>query len=431
MKLNHHWPSGPELLNTTQIHEQVAEQIKSCSALPWQNPSFGYPGTCPLEIALTVYQSVAATNSNSIGDHSLPFFPETHQDDTQRSERGFLGTQKMEREAIRMLVRLCGGDDRQVAGYFCEGGTSANLAGMWMGRNFLRAKTRGENMLLVTTPLSHYSILKNANILGIPKKDIRYVGCTEDGQLDIDQLKALFCHERQADGFLLVLTAGSTMMGSVDDIRAVNKARKESGKATYLHVDAAFGGLVLPFLATPRPFGFDCGADSVTVDPHKMGGLPFGCGAILYRKRFSGYVTTTAEYLNSEKDWTINGSRSAANGAALWAVFSHHGYDGLSQRVQKCIELRDYAIEQLTMLSYLEVSVGVTNQLCLFLPDDNVRTDIIKQRVEGDPFHMHMVMLPRDLTNPRSKAMKPALKMFFMPHHTKEHVDMLVRELTL
>ena len=69
----------------------------------------------------------------------------------------------------------------------------------------------------------------------------------------------------------IVGTAGTAELGVVDPIDKLSEIALRHN--VYLHVDAAFGGLIIPFLPNPKPiFDFSLeGVKSITVDPHKMG----------------------------------------------------------------------------------------------------------------------------------------------------------------
>jgi len=369
-------------------------------------------------------------NVNNIGDHSLPF----HGGDAV--ELGFEGAQRLEREAVGILVRLCGGNPASVAGYICEGGTIGNIAGMWMGRNSLTSQSDdNERVAVLTTSLAHYSVVKASDVIGTGK--VKYVGCNASGEISIELLE-MNIRELHDQGscnlFIIVLSAGSTMIGSVDDVGSVHSLRlrleAELGIKTYLHVDAAFGGFVLPFLSNPIAFGFDSGADSVVVDPHKMGGVPFGCGVVMYRSAIADTVTRPANYLNSESDHCFNGSRSGAMAAALWSSLHHYGYDSLCSRVQDCIRLRDHAVAKLSEIKYLKTIVGKTNQVCLLPINNPGIVNAMTRIIQGDPYFMHMATLPGDLADPQSDPV-PATKMILMPHHEEWQVDQFVSDINL
>ena len=68
----------------------------------------------------------------------------------------------------------------------------------------------------------------------------------------------------------LVGIAGTTEYGMVDPI--ADLAKIAGAHDLFFHVDAAFGGMVIPFLKNPIPFDFALpGVTSIAVDPHKMG----------------------------------------------------------------------------------------------------------------------------------------------------------------
>lgn len=426
MKDPYSWPGQA----TELVMRDAQIALDECGCLPWEWASFGYPGRAPLPIALKALTLAQKINPNNIGDHSLPF----RQAGYKQTEHGFDGTQRLEREAIARLAQLAGGDPSTIGGYLCEGGTTANLAGLWMGRNYLRTQPGAKRTVIITTRLAHYSILKAADILGFNPNDIIYAPCNRSGGISVCDITELASrlHSESVTGLLFVCTAGSTMMGSVDDVSQVNELRaglRLAGISTYIHVDAAFGGLVLPFLDKPVRFGFDQGADSVVIDPHKMGGVPFGCGAILYQEQYAGPVAVKAPYLNSEQDWTINGSSSGANAVALWAVLEEQGFNQLAKCVQQCIALRDYASEQLDQVDHFQVHVGQTNQLCLEITDLSV-VERLATRVCNHPYYMHVAPFPKRFDDPNCQEGR-ALKMILMPHHTKQMVDKFVRQVKL
>jgi glutamate/tyrosine decarboxylase-like PLP-dependent enzyme len=75
--------------------------------------------------------------------------------------------------------------------------------------------------------------------------------------------------------------------------------------------------------------------DSVTLDPHKLGYVPYASGAFLTRKKRDYYFSTfeDAPYIDfdGKQDrgpYTIEGSRSAAGAVATWMTAKTMGLDG-------------------------------------------------------------------------------------------------------
>jgi tyrosine decarboxylase/aspartate 1-decarboxylase len=108
----------------------------------------------------------------------------------------------------------------------------------------------------------------------------------------------------------------------------------------HLHVDAAFGGLVIPFLKNPPLFDFTLeGVQSVTVDPHKMGMAAIPAGGILLRNpNMLDYLKTETPYLSDKHHYTFVGTRTGASAASAWAVFKTLGVEGYTKIVGDCMK---------------------------------------------------------------------------------------------
>jgi glutamate/tyrosine decarboxylase-like PLP-dependent enzyme len=125
----------------------------------------------------------------------------------------------------------------------------------------------------------------------------------------------------------IVVTAGTTGLGHVDDIPAALELRERYG--VRVHVDAAYGGFftLLDELVPVERLRAIAGADSVVVDPHKHGLQPYGCGAVLFRdpgvgrlyKHDSPYTYFTSGDLHLG-EISLECSRAGAAAAALWVT---------------------------------------------------------------------------------------------------------------
>ena len=108
-----------------------------------------------------------------------------------------------------------------------------------------------------------------------------------------------------------------------------------------MHVDAAFGGLVIPFLPEPKPiFDFSLeGVKSITVDPHKMGMAAIPAGGILFKDaKTLDYIKTETPYLTDKEQYTFVGTRTGAAAASVWAVFKALGMEGYRKIVAECMK---------------------------------------------------------------------------------------------
>jgi len=292
-------------------------------------------------------------NPNNIGLHT-----------TERpAELGFEGTQQAERLFIAMVADIMDADLRTVDGYVEAGGTTANMAGLLIGRNRThKQNAKGEpekncknHTAVLCSHLTHYSILQNASNLGIggeAKIDsedatgVHWLGTDEQGHVLLAQLEKrlqelLEKQHPQISNIIIVGDAGTTMLGSVDNIPGMNEIidrfkadERHSQKIFHFHIDAAHGGLLAPFYGDmPRIGFFNKHVDTMAIDPHKMGGVGFGCGVILARKGLFDWIKHEAPYVPGDSR-TVIGSRPGAMTVSAYATFRHLGKDGMEKRAQ-------------------------------------------------------------------------------------------------
>lgn len=250
--------------------------------------------------------------------------------DTNLGDAGlFEGTKSLEKEAVKILGDLLGNPG--AAGFIVSGGTEANLTALWAARNTC-GKERTEVLLPET---AHFSFQKAADILGL---ELVKIPVGDDHTMDTAEAGDMISARTAA----LVGIAGSTEYGIVDDIPALSALAVEEG--VHLHVDAAFGGFVLPFLKRMGrdvpSFDFSLpGVSSITIDPHKMGLSVIPSGGILFRdESFLDPITTPSPYLTEKTQHTLLGTRSGASAAATWAVMKLLGRRGYQENVKKCME---------------------------------------------------------------------------------------------
>ncbi len=252
----------------------------------------------------------------------------------------------LEAETIRLLGTILGSDN--AAGAVVTGGTEANLIALWA------AKRRGGKKRKVVLPeSSHFSFDKAAGIMDLELCKTRL---DERGRADIDHYLSSIDDSTMA----LVAVAGTTGLGAVDPIPEIAAAAVRHNIP--LHVDAAFGGFVLPFLKQAGypspPFDFSLeGVSSITLDPHKMGRCAIPAGAIVFRDRGSAEASeTSVSYLSGgeTRQRTIVGTRSGASVASVWAGIMRLGRAGYTETVRQCMENSFYLHERLLEMKGVE-----------------------------------------------------------------------------
>lgn len=381
----------------------------------------GFPGTAPKQIAIEVYSECLSRHSNNIGMHTNK--------ETAHCEIGFAGTQKAEGEVIAMLADLMSADTHEVDGYITSGGTEANLVGCWMGRD---AHPQGASAI-VCSYLTHYSIMKAANILGTgiyPNQNgsgLHVLGTDENGHLLLAQLeKKLFeLATKNIPNIIVVANAGSTMLGSVDNIPLMDEIvgefkNKFPAINFHFHIDAAFGGFVIPFIKTLPKIDFsNPNVDSMTIDLHKMGLTPYGSGALLARRGLFERTRSVAPYIPGD-DCTLCGSRSGAMAVACWATMKGIGKKGYEYYANHLVSLADAIRLKFDVAGF-----------------QTFRNDINIVAVKGAfPFSLRNIYVthvhekfPVNLENPLTSESTTVWNVVVMNHTTTELIDEFILKL--
>jgi tyrosine decarboxylase/aspartate 1-decarboxylase len=256
----------------------------------------------------------------------------------------------LERETVAILGDMLG--EPRARGSIVTGGTEANLLALWTAKNM--ADPRRREVVLPET--AHFSFDKAASIMDLTLRKIPVDSCN---RVRTDEYARAIGPHTMA----LVGIAGTTGLGAVDPLEELSELARQHG--LYLHVDAAFGGFVLPFLAEagyPAPaFDFRLpGVSSIAIDPHKMGRSPIPAGCILYR---SGEIAeasqTTVTYLagGKTKQQTIVGTRPGGAVAAVWAVMAGYGRSGFVQLVRDCMERTELLVERLAAMELVDTVI--------------------------------------------------------------------------
>jgi tyrosine decarboxylase / aspartate 1-decarboxylase len=261
--------------------------------------------TAPHPVAKKAYQLFFDSN---LGDQAL--FPAAAQ---------------LEREVIAQLGILLHRDD--ATGWVVSGGTEANLLAMLAAKN--KANVAQPEMVLPESV--HFSFTKACKLIGV-----KPVYAALDSSFRVIPAEVEKLINENTVG--IVGTAGTAELGAVDPIPELSKIAVK--RNVHLHVDAAFGGLVIPFLKNGPAFDFGLeGVQSMTVDPHKMGMAAIPAGGILFRNQdLLDYLKTDTPYLSDKQHYTFVGTRTGASAASAWAVFKTLGVEGYTRVVGDCMK---------------------------------------------------------------------------------------------
>ncbi|TNF50231.1 MAG: aspartate aminotransferase family protein [Bacteroidetes bacterium] len=286
------------------------------------------------------FLSTMVENPNHIGCHTFG-----------SSESFFSGTHKIEQELIEICaVDIFKSKENSIDGYVASGGTEANIEAIWIYRNYFMYEfnAKPEEILLVCSADSHYSMAKAANLLNIPllKAEVDQFS----RKIDSEQLKKSLVDKKENGTKYIIAVANmmTTMFGSVDDPSDYTDIFKALDLPFKLHIDGAYGGFYYPFSNKESNLNFDnSDITSITIDAHKMAQAPYGTGIFLIRKDWMKYAQTKeASYVEGE-DCTLIGSRSGANAVSVWMILSKYGPYGWMEKIFVLQKRTDWLCEQL------------------------------------------------------------------------------------
>jgi glutamate decarboxylase len=197
---------------------------------------------------------------------------------------------------------------------------------------------------ILASEMMHYSIIKAAAIMGIGQNNVIPLPVARDSfQIDVAALLRIIRDINNKKGKIIALIglAGATETGSIDDITILAKIATDNN--LWLHVDAAWGG-VLQFSSKwqHKLKGIEH-ADSVVIDAHKGFYTAVTCGAVLFKEAETRpHINFSANYVIREGSQdlgrnSIEGSRRF-DSLKLWITWNILGSTGLSTLTDKMIE---------------------------------------------------------------------------------------------
>src|SRR5262245_13642395 len=179
---------------------------------------------------------------------------------------------EVERRTIRWLCDQISFGDRS-GGNLTSGGTMANLIGAKLGRDFVSGDTAQhqgvqEKYTAYVSEERHVSIDKAFDMVGIGRRNIRFLPTDDDYRIRLDVLESTIAEDKRLGmkPAVLVAMAGSTATGSIDPLPEL--AAIAERERMWLHVDAAYGGGVLLSKKRAGVLGGRERAHSRSLDPH-------------------------------------------------------------------------------------------------------------------------------------------------------------------
>ncbi|MDD5188310.1 MAG: tyrosine decarboxylase MfnA [Methanoregula sp.] len=263
----------------------------------------------------------------------------------------FPGSSSLEKLLINRFGTLF--HHREAGGYATSGGTESNLQALRLAKVLKHVTCPN----VVVPESAHFSFKKACDILCIEQ---RSVPLDRNWRMDAGSAAELI----DKNTICLVGVAGTTEYGMIDPIADLSRIALQHD--IFLHVDAAFGGMVIPFLRDPTPFDFALpGVTTIAVDPHKMGMSTIPAGCLLTREPdMLNALNIDTPYLSVKQEYTLAGTRPGAPVAGALAVLDYLGVEGMKAIVAGCMKNTERLIAGME-------TFGIP---CAATPDVNVAT---------------------------------------------------------
>ncbi len=251
-----------------------------------------------------------------------------------------INTHKIEKEVIDAFAEIFHAPKGNYWGYVTNGGTEGNLYGLYVARQLYP-----EGVVLYSDQ-THYSIPKCLNLLRMPSIKIK---ADRKGEIDYQDLQSKLLGLKKGEVPIIVANIGTTMKGAVDCVGEIKEVLTDLDmKKHYIHCDAAFFGLILPFLPElkTQKFDFRMDIDSIAISGHKMIGTPIPCGVVLVKKNNMQKIGSHIEYVRA-KDNTITGSRNGLTPLFLWYELCCAEEGKFQKIISESVKKASYAVKKL------------------------------------------------------------------------------------
>jgi len=244
----------------------------------------------------------------------------------------FPGTRNIELKYLSFVSNLLNAP-KKATGLIGSGGSESNITAIWIAKNLSRKKE------IILPESAHFSFEKIGSLMDIK---LTYIPLNKDFTMNIQSLKKKINNKTAA----VIGLAGSSELGTVDFIPEISDICKDQN--IFLHIDAAFGGFVIPFLKKlgyiVNDFDFKLkGVNSISIDSHKMGFSAIPIGALIIRnKKWLDEISVETSYISIKKQAGVLATRSGGPVAAAYAVAKYLGNEGYKNLVKKCMNNTNY-----------------------------------------------------------------------------------------
>jgi len=292
---------------------------------------------------------------------------------------------EVERQIVEWTRQMFGFPDG-ASGIFVTGTSMANLMAVLVARTTALGRavrqrglgSDGELLTAYASTAAHGCITKAMDIAGFGSDALRCIGVDRSHRIDIEALRARIAQDRSAGlkPFLVVGSAGTVDIGAIDDLAALSALCRDEG--LWFHVDGAFGALgILSSALAPRLAGIE-NADSIALDFHKWGQVPYDAGFLMVRdgERHRDTFAASAAYLRREtrglaagSSWPCDLGPDLSRGfraLKTWFTLKTYGTEKLGAVITRTCALAGYLEARILAEPRLELMAPVQLNIVCF-----------------------------------------------------------------
>ncbi|KAM0895726.1 hypothetical protein ACQ4PT_023633 [Festuca glaucescens] len=274
-------------------------------------------------------------------------------------------TTELQNRCVNMIAHLFNapiGDDETAVGVGTVGSSEAiMLAGLAFKRKW-QNKMKAEGK-----PHDKPNIVTGANVQVCWEKFARYFEVElkevklREGYYVMDPEKAVEMVDENTICVAAIL--GSTLNGEFEDVKTLNDLlvakNAETGWDTPIHVDAASGGFIAPFIYPELEWDFRLPlVKSINVSGHKYGLVYAGVGWVIWRNKedLPDELIFHINYLGADQPtFTLNFSKGASQIIAQYYQLIRLGFEGYKGIMQNCQDNATVLREGVANMGYFDL----------------------------------------------------------------------------
>ena len=327
----------------------------------------------------------------------------------------------------------------EATGLFVTGTSMANLIAVLVARTYavgIDVRRDGINadaakLRAYTSAAAHSCITRAMDMAGLGSDALRIIPVDLRHRMDMAALGAAIAADKKAglEPFLVIGTAGTVDVGAVDDLRAISALCH--AEKIWFHVDGAYGALAaLSPELLPRLDGIE-NADSIALDFHKWGQVPYDAGFILvrdgaqHREAFAApaaYLCRETRGLSAGEFWPCDYGPDLSRGfraLKTWFTLKAYGAERLGRMMAETCAVARHLEEKIKNQPQLELLAPVQlNIVCFrYRASDAVNAEIVADIQEAG------IAAPSMTTIDGKRAIRAAI---FNHRTQKSDVDALV-----